>query len=99
MSQRNRIFTTAIALVAVLALAGPPPTHAAGLRPGSLPTIGAWDQVWSWLASFLPSGTAPQPADRPEKEGYSTILSGGQAGMAPMPTTTQGSMIDPDGRP
>jgi len=97
MSQRNRIFTTAIALVAVLALAGPPPTHAAGLRPGSLPAIGAWDRVWSWLASFLPSATAPQPADRQEKVG-STIIPGGQAGTSPMPTTTQGSMIDPDGR-
>ena len=95
MSQRNRI-TASIALLAVLALAAPPPTHAAGLQPGRLPAIPAWSRAWTWLLDHLPAGIAPKPAERLEKEG-STIIPDGHTSTVPAPTTVQSGMINPDG--
>jgi hypothetical protein len=95
MSQRSRIAAAATVLVAALSLAAPPSSHAAGLRPGRLPAIPAWDRAWNWLAGLLPAGVSPQPRDRQEKDG--TLVSPSEP-PSPTPTTTQGSMIDPDGR-
>jgi len=96
MSQKNRI-TASIALVAALALAAPPPTHAAGLQPGRLPAISAWTRAWTWLLGHLPAGIASKPTERQEKEG-GAINPDGRAGTSPTsPSGIQISLPGPDG--
>jgi hypothetical protein len=91
MSQRNRILTASITLVAVLTLAAPPPTHAAGL-----PAIPAWSRAWSWLIDHLPAGIASKPAERQEKEGGMINPDGRTTGTPPAPTPQNG-LQDPGG--
>jgi len=96
MSQRNRIFTASIALVAALALAAPPSAHATGLRAPRLPAIPAWSHIWSWLVDLLPAGIAPKPAERLEKEG-SMINPDGHSGTSTAPSTAPSGLTGPDG--
>jgi hypothetical protein len=96
MSQKNRI-TASIALVAALALAAPPPTHAAGLRPGQLPAIAAWTRAWTWLIGRLPAGIASKPAERQEKEGGAVIPDGRAGTSSTTPPGVQIGLPGPDG--
>lgn len=87
MSQRNRILIVAATLVAVLALAAPAPSQAAGLRGGSLPVLDAWERAWEWLARFA---VPPRWTARWEKEGGAIDPDG-----SPKPGTTSAPAPDP----
>lgn len=103
MSQRSRIFLAAVALGAILTLAVPAPSRAAGLRGGSTPVLDAWERAWEWLARLVAPGDAsPRPTARWEKQGSMIDPDGapkpGTTAPAPDPATTEeGPRIDPDG--
>jgi len=95
MSQRNRIVPATAALLAVLFLTVPSPSHAA-VQPWQLPL---WERAWSWLAQLLPGGAPQKPGVRQEKEGGAINPNGGTTGTT-APTGTQsdeGGAINPDG--
>jgi hypothetical protein len=96
MSQHVRRVLAALGLTAVLLLAAPPPSRAAGLR--ELPSVtGFAASAWAWLENLLPD----RPVARGEKQGYATGTAGTLTSPAAPPsagTSDEGSAIDPNGR-
>jgi len=95
MSQHARRVLAALGLMAVLLLAAPPPSRAAGLR--ELPSMtGFAARAWAWLENLLP--------DRPAR-GERRVSAAKAAGTLTSPTvpppsgtSEEGSAIDPNGR-
>lgn len=90
----------AIGLMAVLLLAFPAPSRAAG-SPGAKPVHGVTERIWAWLEGLL-LGTPAPPAPSRGKEGSMIDPDGHKVlGLLSVPTivitSDEGSMIDPDG--
>jgi hypothetical protein len=102
MSQRARIVFAVVALTAVLFLAAPMASHAAGHRPGKAPGTSLWEGGWSWLSDLLLGSVASKPISGLEKDGSTSnssgALSSGTANSVPVKAQSdQGSIIDPNG--
>jgi hypothetical protein len=99
MSQQIRRVLVALGLMAVLSLATPSSSQAAGFQgPGLAGDFTA--RLWVWLESLLPGAATPSPARRPAMKTGSTTLSSGQPTSGATSTATktdQGNMIDPNG--
>jgi hypothetical protein len=102
MSQQTLRIVAGIVLIAVLALAAPPPSHAAGFQgPGQ--RLAFVDRIWDWLESLVLGTEAKSSPALHEREGSMIDPNGGKS-LTPPPqvlnpgsTSDEGSMIDPNG--
>ena len=90
-----RRLTATIALVTVLCVAAP--AMAAPVRsPFKTPVVlggGLFDQVLSWLSSFLPG----QPKPQGSREKAAVSVPGGETTSSATSFDDRGAMIDPNG--
>ena len=96
-----RRLTAIVVLLAILgfalpAAAAPGARHAS--RPATVQTLGFFDQLLSWIGSFLP-GQTPVRQNPAEKAGVISSPSGGATnGLQPLSNEADhGGMIDPNG--
>jgi hypothetical protein len=95
MSRQLRRILAAAGLTAALLLAAAAPSRAAGLAK-PIVAVDLLGRAWSWLDSLLPAPPVARPVQRKTATGTTPI----PVGPPPTPPTTgQGNMIDPEGRP
>ena len=84
----------AVALMAILALAGP--AQAAGWTPG-IPTSGWLEAALQWIAGALPGGGKGATASSKAEKTVGTDSSGAIAPPPPVVNADSGHGIDPNG--